>query len=158
MARHRLTARQLAFCEAIIAGENGTQAARTAGYSGSDNCLGVQASQNLANPKIQHFVDSRRNLLAIRAECTRESLINDFLEIAELALAARQFAPAIAAKQSAAKMLGVWESDHSGTPHKGSLMHALRGVAVNITVNAQAGSSSVDEDIIDVDPDDTADV
>jgi phage terminase small subunit len=56
MARE-LTTRQRAFVEAYDG--NGTQAARVAGYSGSDNTLSVTASELLRNPRIVEAIRER---------------------------------------------------------------------------------------------------
>src|SRR5262245_11688171 len=51
-SRAQLTRKQLHFIAEYCHLENGTEAARRAGYKGSDNVLGVQAHHNLRHPKI----------------------------------------------------------------------------------------------------------
>jgi hypothetical protein len=60
-----LTTRQKAFGLAWVdllakGNENGTEAARIAGYKGNDGVLAVQAHENLRNPKIKRFIQSLR--------------------------------------------------------------------------------------------------
>lgn len=55
--RAALTLKQDRFCQAYVAnGGNGTEAARTAGYKGSDNTLRVVASENLTKPNVKSFL------------------------------------------------------------------------------------------------------
>ncbi len=54
-----LTIKQRLFVEAYIETRNGTEAARRAGYAGDDNVLGVQAHDNLRNPKIKEQIERR---------------------------------------------------------------------------------------------------
>ena len=57
-----LTGKQRVFVAAYLSnGFNATEAARTAGYKGSDNSLAVQGYENLRNPKIASQVDARIN-------------------------------------------------------------------------------------------------
>lgn len=63
-----ITSRQKAFAHAWVSllekgRENGTEAARIAGYKGNDGVLAVQAHQNLRNPKIKKLIkDLRRDV------------------------------------------------------------------------------------------------
>src|SRR5260370_14071705 len=51
----------LAWVDLLAKGkENGTEAARIAGYKGSENALAVQAHENLRNPKIKRLIKSLR--------------------------------------------------------------------------------------------------
>lgn len=62
----KLTARQTAFIAAYLAnGWNGLEAARTAGYKGNYDTLGVQAHQVLSNNKVRAAID---------AECERRGI------------------------------------------------------------------------------------
>src|SRR5687768_4076781 len=54
-----LTIKQRLFVEAYIETRNGTEAARRAGYAGDDYVLGVQAHDNLRNPKIKVHIENR---------------------------------------------------------------------------------------------------
>ena len=60
-----LTTKQKAFALAWVdlfskGKENGTEAARVAGYKGNDGVLAVQAHANLRNPKIKHLIQNLR--------------------------------------------------------------------------------------------------
>jgi len=58
-AEPRLTLKQDKFADEYAATGNGTEAAKRAGYVGDDNQLGVQAYDNLHNPKIQRAILAR---------------------------------------------------------------------------------------------------
>ena len=63
-----LTGKQKVFVDAYLAnGFNATEAARTAGYKGNDNVLGVTGHENLRNPKISALVNERLNEAAMSA-------------------------------------------------------------------------------------------
>lgn len=69
MSGPKLTGKQRAFINAYLAnGFNGTEAARTAGYSGNDNTLGVVAHGNLRNPKIAAVIEKRFEEMTMRAD------------------------------------------------------------------------------------------
>ncbi len=60
-----LTSKQKAFTLAWVdllakGKENGTEAARIAGYKGNDGVLAVQAHENLRNPKIKRLIQNLR--------------------------------------------------------------------------------------------------
>ena len=66
-----LTPKQQAFVDAYTG--NGTDAARAAGYTGTDGALAVSASKLLKLPKVREAIDARRarensGLIASRAE------------------------------------------------------------------------------------------
>jgi phage terminase small subunit len=57
MRARPLTVREKAFAEAYaLNGGNGTQAARTAGYSGTDKVLGITAVQVLERPSVREYL------------------------------------------------------------------------------------------------------
>lgn len=63
-----LTGKQQTFISAYLSnGFNATEAARSAGYEGSDNVLGVTGYENLRNPKISAIVHERLNEAAMSA-------------------------------------------------------------------------------------------
>ena len=63
-----LTGKQRVFVDSYLSnGFNATEAARTAGYKGNDNVLGVQGHENLRNPKIAIVVQERLNEAAMSA-------------------------------------------------------------------------------------------
>lgn len=64
----RLTNKQRAFIEEYIGGGfNATEAARRAGYKGSDETLAVMGCENIRKPKIAVKVEERINELAMTA-------------------------------------------------------------------------------------------
>ena len=65
-----LTQKQLKFIEFYEG--NGTQAARLAGYKGTDNTLAQTAFELLRNPKIKEAIESRRNSLLSSAIANRQ--------------------------------------------------------------------------------------
>lgn len=83
-----LTGKQQAFINAYLSnGFNATEAARTAGYKGNDNVLGVTGHENLRNPKISVIVNERLNEAAMSANEVMARLskiargeVDDFLD------------------------------------------------------------------------------
>lgn len=59
MSDRPLTTKQRLFVEFYLADPNGTQAAKKAGYKGTDNALGVMAKKLLSNAKILALVSKR---------------------------------------------------------------------------------------------------
>lgn len=59
MSVRPLTTKQRLFVEAYLASPNATEAARKAGYKGTDNALGVIGHKMLTNAKISAFVEKR---------------------------------------------------------------------------------------------------
>lgn len=68
------TERQRRFAESFTgpAMGNGTEAARLAGYKGSDNVLAVQASANLRNPKVVALIEEMNATIRSAAIMTAE--------------------------------------------------------------------------------------
>lgn len=54
-----MTDKQKIFCEKYIQCWNATEAARQAGYSGSDDTIRAIASENLTKPNIREYIDKR---------------------------------------------------------------------------------------------------
>ncbi len=94
---HVFTLKQEAFitwyCSAEIAGK-GTESARRAGYTGTDNGLAVIASENLRKPHIKAEIDRRMAVFMTGAHVTVETVLTDLEIIKARALAAGKFAPA----------------------------------------------------------------
>ncbi len=55
-----LTIREQRLAERHVAGDNGIEAARFAGYSGNDNTLTITASQVLSRPKVKEYIAKLR--------------------------------------------------------------------------------------------------
>ena len=75
-----LTAQQERFVQEIVAGENGAESARRAGYA--EASANVQASQNLSKPNIAEAVARSRHEVAERAGITQERLFKEMAGIA----------------------------------------------------------------------------
>ena len=106
--RAALSRKQEAFVREYDANNgNGTQAARKAGYKGSDNTLAVAASRDLLrNPKIMARlaqVDAQ-----IAAHMTPSRVKRRLHEISHNSEAAGQFGPAVRAEELIGKSLGMW--------------------------------------------------
>ena len=82
----KLTPKQRAFVDAYLgeAQGNGTQAARMAGYKGSDATLGQVAGENLKKPAIAAEVQRRQQEREKRAEITAAKMAADLAELLEL--------------------------------------------------------------------------
>ena len=59
-----LNLRQQAFCEHYVASQNGVQAARLAGYTGSPDVLAQMSCQNLRLPQIQKYLGELRQKIS----------------------------------------------------------------------------------------------
>lgn len=90
MAKGDLTLKQQLFVEAYLGKANGnaTEAARIAGYKGSDKQLGVIGAQNLAKLSISQLVETRIAAVAMGADDVLRELTDiakapwrDFIEI-----------------------------------------------------------------------------
>lgn len=64
----KLTGKQKLWADAYITTLNQTESARLAGYSGEDNVLAKQGSENVRNPKIMAYVRERLEQHAMSAE------------------------------------------------------------------------------------------
>src|SRR4051812_20270005 len=87
-ARKGLTVKQQAFCRAYVRNNgNGVQAAREAGYRGTDATLRTVASENLTKPKVKAFLkqiaedaqksqgDSKFSIMCINEALLRTSIL-----------------------------------------------------------------------------------
>lgn len=95
--RAKLTAKQQAFvawyCSAEVAC-NGTQAARLAGYGGSDAVLSVTAQTNLRNPAIVKAIEKVTRKALAGAEVTIEAVLRELSDIKAKAKQEKQYAVA----------------------------------------------------------------
>jgi len=92
--------------EYVAANGNGTQAARKAGYKGTDNALGVQAHDNLRLPKVNSAI--AQELAKIDADVTPRRVQRRLHEISHAAQEAGQFGPAVRAEELLGKSIGMW--------------------------------------------------
>lgn len=92
-----LTDKQMAFCVWYCAGAvnmNATEAARRAGYKGSDTTLSSVGSENLTKPLIRAEIDRRLARAMSGADVTVEQVLRRLTVIGEKALDDGQYAPA----------------------------------------------------------------
>src|SRR5262249_40083481 len=105
-SRAQLTRKQLHFIAEYCHLENGTEAARRAGYKGSDNVLGVQAHHNLRHPKIAAAI--KQELAKVAVEGTPERVQRRLDTISHNAAACGQFGAAVRAEELLGKSIGMW--------------------------------------------------
>ena len=105
-SRAQLSRKQLKFVAEYAHLGNGTEAARRAGYSGSDNVLGVQAHHNLRHPKIASAI--KQELQRVDADVTPQRVQHRLHEISHAAQEAGQFGPAVRAEELLGKSIGMW--------------------------------------------------
>jgi hypothetical protein len=87
---------------------NGTEAARRAMYSGSDNVLAQIAAENLRKPHIAEEIVKLEKEALKGADVTIEKVLRD-IEVERIqALNARQFAPAVRCSELQGKYLKMW--------------------------------------------------
>jgi hypothetical protein len=128
-SRAQLTRKQLKFVAEYAHLGNGTEAARRAGYNGSDNVLGVQAHHNLRHPKIASAI--KQQLDKIGVEVTPVRVQRRLDEIGRAAQDAGQFGPAVRAEELLGKSIGMWvdQSLHLSGVLKDEHVRALLEVA-----------------------------
>jgi hypothetical protein len=105
-SRAQLTRKQLKFVAEYAHLRNGTEAARRAGYNGSDNVLGVQAHHNLRHPKIASAI--KQELAKIDVDVTPVRVQRRLHDISLAAQDAGQFGPAVRAEELLGKSLGMF--------------------------------------------------
>ena len=105
-SRAHLTRRQLKFVVEYAHLENGTEAARRAGYKGSDNALGVQAHHNLRHPKIASAI--KQELAKVAVEVTPVRVRRRLHDISFAAQAAGQFGPAVKSEELLGRSIGMF--------------------------------------------------
>lgn len=83
MAKTELTPKQKAFVSAYVATGNATEAARKAGYAGSDNTLAQVGLENLRKPQIKAALESRQKKRNERLELAEDyelSIATDLID------------------------------------------------------------------------------
>lgn len=109
----KLTAREEAFCQNYVISNNGSDAARKAGYS-ELNANRI-ATRLLSNVHIQDRLTELRKPLQEKLEVNKEYVIGGFKKIADLFLAEgneKQAMTANKALDNLAKHLGLYEKDN----------------------------------------------
>lgn len=84
---------------------NGTEAARRAGYKGSDATLAAIASENLKKPNVRRYIDQRLAEAAKGAEVTVENVLKKLQTVFELGVKNSQLAAAARAAELQGKYL-----------------------------------------------------
>lgn len=109
--RKNLTPKQEAFikwyCSAEVA-QNATEAARRAGYKGTDQTIAQAGAQNLRKPQIASQIERRLAEATKGAEVTVESVLRDLTRIRDAAEAAGQHSAAAKCTELHGKYLKMW--------------------------------------------------
>lgn len=83
MAKTELTPKQKAFVSAYVATGNATEAARRAGYSGSDKTLQVMGAKNISNAMVKQAIDAKQKKRSERLELAEDyelSIATDLID------------------------------------------------------------------------------
>ncbi len=95
--KRALTDKQMAFCvwyTSALVNMNATEAARRAGYKGSDTTLSSTGAENMTKPAIRAEIDRRLAKAMSGADITVENVLRRLSVIGEKALDDRKYAPA----------------------------------------------------------------
>ena len=103
-----LTTKQRLFVEAYLANPNATEAARRAGYAGTDNALAVIGHKMLTNAKIRDFVEGRVE----EAIITSEEVLNG---VKAIALSGQRESDKLKAFELLGKYLVLWTDKQENT-------------------------------------------
>ena len=110
--RKSLTAKQDAFVKAyILNGENATQAAKSAGYKGSDNTLRVMGQENLLKPAISKAIKNHREKQKKAFGVSFEDCLKMSLSNFKLAQSLNQISAANGALAEINKMYGNYAAE-----------------------------------------------
>ena len=101
-----LTPRQERFCREFLVDMNGTKASVRAGYS--EKTAYSQASRLLKNAKVAARIAELQAETAKRLDVTVDSVMADLEGLCASAVAAKQFGPAVRAKELQGKQLGLF--------------------------------------------------
>ena len=105
-----LTPKQQRFCREFLVDLNGTKASVRAGYS--ERTAYSQASRLLKNAKVAARIAELQAETAKRLEVTVDSVMADLEGLCSSAVAAKQFGPAVRAKELQGKRLGMFVDRH----------------------------------------------
>jgi phage terminase small subunit len=87
---------------------NGTEAARRAGYKGTDKTLAVVASENLSKPNVRKMIDERLEKALSGSDVTVEAVLRRVQVIGDKALESEQYASAAKCAELHGKYLKMW--------------------------------------------------
>ena len=113
-----LTPRQERFCRDFLVDMNGTKASVRAGYG--ERSAHVTASRLLTNTKVAARVAELQAETAKRLEVTADTVMADLARLCQEAVEAKQFGPAVRAKELQGKRLGLFRDrlDFNGGPER----------------------------------------
>ena len=104
------TIKQWRFAKAYIEnGGNGSQAARAAGYSGSDTAMRVRGAENVARRNVQDAIDRISRWNADAAQVTPEYVIQRLLMVVDQATASGELAHVTRALELLGRTLGIFD-------------------------------------------------
>ena len=104
------TIKQWRFAKAYIEnGGNGSQAARDAGYSGSDTAMRVRGAENVARRNVQDAIDRITQWNADAAQVTPEYVVGQFLSLVDRARTDGDHANTNRALENLARTLGMFD-------------------------------------------------
>jgi hypothetical protein len=121
------------YCSAVV-NMNGTEAARRAGYAGSDNTLANVASENLRKPYLRAAIDKRLEKALSGADVTVEAVLRELDALGAKASEAGQYGAAIRASELKGKYLKMFTDriehvqsiEDMGTDELVRLFHEIR--------------------------------
>lgn len=103
-----LTLKQMAFCTWYVSAEvngNGVEAARRAGYRGTDATLAVVANENIRKPNLKNEIDRRMEKALSGAHVTVENTLRKLDVVYAKALEHGKYGPAVRAAELQGKYL-----------------------------------------------------
>lgn len=109
-----LTIKQQNFVNAILSGvaKSGLEAAKIAGYNGSDNCLSCIARENYTKPHIKAYLNANKAQAAKKVNETVETIARVFQDLRQKAIEAGNLSEARQNNAELAKHLGFYELDN----------------------------------------------
>ena len=107
---NQCTIKQWRFARAYVEnGGNGSQAARDAGYSGSDTAMRVRGAENVARRNVQDAIDRISRWNADAAQVTPEYVIQRLLMVVDQATASGELAHVNRALELLGRTLGMFD-------------------------------------------------
>ena len=107
---NQCTSKQWKFARAYVEnGGNGSQAARDAGYSGSDTAMRVRGAENVARRNVQDAIDRISRWNADAAQVTPEFVIQRLLMVVDQATASGELAHVTRALELLGRTLGIFD-------------------------------------------------